>query len=108
EIVERFHDRSVSELAAQEFVARFQQGAIPEDIPEFKLSVGVEGLRIPHALKQAGLCASTSEAMRAIEQGGVRIDGEKISDKALKLHVGMTAILQVGKRKFARIFVVAD
>lgn len=108
EIVERFHDRNAAKLAAQEFTARFQHGAMPDEMPEFKLSAGVEGLPIPQALKQAGLCASTSEAIRAIDQGGVRIDGEKISDKTLKLCTGVTAVLQVGKRKFARISIIAN
>jgi tyrosyl-tRNA synthetase len=108
EIVERFHGRNAAELAAGEFVARFQHGVIPEEMPEFKFSTDAEGLPIPQALKQAGLCSSTSEAMRAIDQGGVRVDGEKVSDKALKLRAGVTAVLQVGKRKFARVSVISN
>ncbi|MES2355931.1 MAG: tyrosine--tRNA ligase [Pseudomonadota bacterium] len=107
EIVERFHDRLAAECALTDFEARFKQGAMPVEMPEIALGADAGGLAIPLALKQAGLCASTSEAIRAIEQGGVRVDGEKISDKTLKLTIGITAVLQIGKRKFARVSVVA-
>lgn len=106
EIVARFHDAAAAESALADFETRFKQGEVPADIVTVELQAGPEGLAIPTALKEAGLSASTSEAMRMIAQGGVKLDGEKISDKALKLHQGTTVVAQVGKRKFARIQVV--
>jgi len=103
EIVARFHHRAAAERALADFESRFKQGEIPEDIPEVTLSAGGETLPIVRILKQAGLTASTSEAMRMIEQGGVKLNGEKVSDKALKLSAGGPFIIQVGKRKFARV-----
>jgi tyrosyl-tRNA synthetase len=103
EIVTRFHGPSAAEQAHQAFIARFQQGAVPEDMPEFEFSPPTEVFPLVAALKQFNLTASTSEAYRMIEQGGVRVNGDKISDKAIKLRRGQTYILQVGKRKFARI-----
>ena len=103
EIVGRFHGPSAAEQAQQTFIARFQQGALPEDMPEFEFSPPTEEFPLVAALKQFNLTASTSEAYRMIEQGGVRVNGDKISDKAIKLGRGQTYILQVGKRKFARI-----
>ena len=103
EIVERFHSRKAAEEALMDFEARFRQGAIPEDIEEVRIACGAEGLSIAQVLKQAGLTGSTSEALRMIEQGGVRLDGEKVIDRALVLKVGEKVVLQVGKRKFARI-----
>lgn len=108
EIVERFHSRTEAEHALIDFEARFRQGKMPEEMPEFHLVADDEGLPISQALKQAELALSTSEAMRAIEQGGVRLDGERISDKTLRLRAGISVVLQVGKRKFARIFVRAN
>jgi len=104
EIVERFHDRAAAEKAAADFDARFRAGVAPDEMPEIALRGGAEGLPIAQVLKQAGLTPSTSEALRMIDQGGVRIDGERLSDKALKLGEG-TYVLQVGKRKFARVTV---
>ena len=106
EIVARFHDAAAAESALADFETRFKQGEVPADIVTVELQAGPEGLAIPTALKEAGLSASTSEAMRMIAQGGVKLDGEKISDKAQKLHQGTTVVAQVGKRKFARIQVV--
>ena len=103
EIVARFHDRAAAEGALADFESRFKQGEIPEDIPEVTLSTGGEAMPIAQILKQTGLTASTSEAMRMIEQGGVKLDGEKVSDKALKLSAGGPFVIQVGKRKFARV-----
>ncbi|MBY0242875.1 MAG: tyrosine--tRNA ligase [Burkholderiaceae bacterium] len=99
EIVERFHSRQAAEDALADFVNR-SKGGIPDDIPEVALGGAPTG--IAGILKNAGLCASTSEAMRMVEQGGVRIDGAVISDKGLKVEAG-TFVVQVGKRKFARI-----
>jgi tyrosyl-tRNA synthetase len=103
EIVARFHSRVAAENALGDFEARFRQGALPDEMPEFSLSVTGEGLPIVQAIKQAGLTASTSEAMRMIDQGGIRLDGEKISDKGLMLAGKGPFVIQVGKRKFARI-----
>jgi tyrosyl-tRNA synthetase len=103
EIVARFHDRAAAEKALADFEARFKQGQVPEDIPELTLSTGGEPILFYQVLKRSGLTASTSEAMRLIEQGGVKLDGEKVSDKALKLSAGGPFVIQVGKRKFARV-----
>ena len=106
EIVARFHNKAAAEAALADFEARFRQGAIPDEMPEFTLHAeNASGLPIPQALKQAGLTASASEAIRMIEQGGVKADGEKISDKTLLLPAGTQVVLQVGKRKFARVTV---
>jgi tyrosyl-tRNA synthetase len=106
EIVARFHDATAAQSALGDFETRFKQGEVPADIATVELQAGPEGVAIATALKEAGLTASTSEALRMITQGGVKLDGEKISDKALKLHQGTTVVAQVGKRKFARIQVV--
>ncbi|MGL4409400.1 tyrosine--tRNA ligase [Zoogloea sp.] len=103
ELVARFHNQAAAVAALEDFEARFQRNAIPEDIPEVQIAAGAEGLGIAMVLKQAGLTASTSEALRMIAQGGVRIDGEKLSDKGLLLQAGNTVVLQVGKRKYARV-----
>jgi tyrosyl-tRNA synthetase len=100
EMVARFHSQAAAVQALAEFEARFKQGATPQSMPEISL-LGAP-LGIAQMLKQAGLCESTSEATRAIEQGGVRLNGERCGDKALKLAAG-TYVLQVGKRKFARV-----
>ncbi len=99
EIVTRFHSAQAADDALADFVNR-SKGGIPDDVPEVALSGAPAG--IAQLLKQAGLCASTSEAMRMVDQGGVRIDGAVVSDKALKLDAG-SFVLQVGKRKFARV-----
>ncbi len=103
EIVERFHGKAAAAAALADFEARFRHGEIPDDIPDVTLAVPEGGLAIAQVLKQAGLTASTNEALRMLEQGGVRLDGEKISDRALKLPGGAIFVAQVGKRKFARI-----
>jgi tyrosyl-tRNA synthetase len=105
EIVTRFHSRAAAEAALADFEARFRQGAMPDEMPEVTLIGGADGLPISQALKQAGLTASTSDALRMIDQGGVKLDGGKLSDKALKLKTGEIVVAQVGKRKFARITV---
>ncbi len=99
EIVARFHSHQAADDALADFVNR-SKGGIPDDVPEMSLAGAPMG--IAHLLKQAGLCASTSEAMRMVDQGGVRIDGAVVSDKALQVGAG-TLVLQVGKRKFARV-----
>ena len=103
EIVERFHGRPAAESALADFEARFRHGEIPEDIPEVTLTAPEGGLAVAQMLKQAGLTASTNEAMRMIEQGGVRFDGERLTDRTLKVAGGTTIVAQVGKRKYARI-----
>ena len=103
EVVERFHGPAAGRNAQADFDARFRQGSVPDDMPEVSLSAADGGIALAQALKQSGLVASTSEALRMIEQGGVKLDGEKVSDKALKLASGAEAVLQVGKRKFARV-----
>ena len=103
EIVGRFHGREAAERAQASFVARFQQGALPEEIPELELASGGARMPISRALKESGLTGSTSEAIRLIKQGGVRLDGERLSDPAAQLNPGETHLFQVGKRKFCRV-----
>jgi tyrosyl-tRNA synthetase len=103
EIVARFHSQQAAEDALADFVNR-SKGGIPDDVPAVAVSGAPLGL--PQLLRQAGLCASSSEAMRMIDQGGVRIDGTVVADKALQVQAG-TFVLQVGKRKFARVTLAA-
>jgi tyrosyl-tRNA synthetase len=103
EIVARFHGVEAARRAQEDFESRFREGALPEDMPEVAVKAPEGGILIVHLLKQAGLTPSTSEAQRMIEQGGVKLDGERVSDKGLKLRDGTTVVAQVGKRKFARI-----
>lgn len=103
EIVTRFHSKAAALAALDDFEARFRQGEVPENMPEISLSPDGDGLAIAQVLKQAGLTLSTSEALRMIEQGGVKLDGVKLSDRALILAKGGPFVLQVGKRKFARV-----
>ena len=103
EIVARFHSQTAAEEALADFEARFQRGVLPNEMTGITLATVDGGLQIAQVLKQAGLTVSTSDALRMIEQGGVRLNGEKISDKGLVLKVGETVVLQVGKRKFARV-----
>ena len=103
EIVARFHGKPAATQALADFEARFKQNAIPDEMPEVQIQAGATPLPIAQVLKQAGLTASTSEALRMIEQGGVRLDGEKVSDKSLTLSPGEPIVVQVGKRKFARV-----
>lgn len=103
ELVERFHSRLAAEDALVEFEARFRQGVLPDDMPE--MTVQSEGISMPvvNVLKLSGLTASTSEALRMIAQGAVKANGEKVSDKGLLFSPGDSVILQVGKRKFAKV-----
>lgn len=103
ELVERFHDATAASAAKNEFVARFQQGAMPDEIPELQLASKDGKLGIAHLLKDAGLVSSTSDAFRMIKQGAVRIDGERVEDRSLEIASGSTNIFQVGKRRFARV-----
>jgi len=104
EIIARFHSARAAELAEHEFMARFRAGAMPNDMPEVSLAAGDGGIGIASLLKQAALAPSTSEAVRNIEQGGVKIDGEKVADRSLVIRPG-TYVVQVGKRKWARVTV---
>jgi tyrosyl-tRNA synthetase len=102
EIISRFHDSQSAEAAKLDFIARFAKGAIPDEMPEVSLQLE-DSIGVAAMLKAAGLTSSTSESFRMIQQGAVRLDGEKLSDKGLKLERGSTVVAQVGKRKFARI-----
>lgn len=103
ELVERFHDAAAACAAKDEFIARFQQGAMPQDMPELSVAAQDGRLGIAHLLKKAGLVSSTSEAFRMIKQGAVRIDGVKVEDRGLEIEARSSCIYQVGKRKFARV-----
>lgn len=103
EVVARFHSERDAEAALTNFEARFKHGALPENMPEENLHAEGDGLTITKILKQTGLTASTTEALRMVEQGGVKLNGEKISDKNLKIKRGTTAVVQVGKRKFSKV-----
>jgi tyrosyl-tRNA synthetase len=105
EIVERFHNREAAVHAYQQFVARFQQGEMPEEIVAITVTSNAATMLITNLLKEAGLTPSTSEAIRMINQGAVKIDGERISDRALAIPVNSQNIYQVGKRRFARVTV---
>lgn len=99
ELIERFHDKAAADAAEQTFIERFQKGAMPDEMPEFTF----EGeMPIANLLKEADLVSSTSEALRMIKQGGVKIDGEKVEDSKLVISAS-TAVYQVGKRKFAKV-----
>lgn len=102
EIIARFHDQAAADAAKQDFIQRFQKNAIPDEMPELALSLG-DGLAIANLIKEAELCASTSEAMRMVKQGAVKIDGEKVANPKQVISASEAFVLQVGKRKFARI-----
>jgi len=103
ELIGRFHSDALAEQAQQNFIARFQKGAMPDDIQRVELAAGNDGTAIANLLKDAGLVSSTSEGFRMIKQGAVKLDGEKISDRDLRLQKGFDGILQVGKRRFAKV-----
>jgi len=104
ELVARFHDQAAADKARESFVSRFRKNEMPDEMPELTLDCGAAGaLGIAHLLHKADLVSSTSEAFRMIKQGAVRLDGERVSDKALELAAGQTHIVQVGKRRFARV-----
>ena len=105
EIVARFHDAAAADAANAEFIARFQKGAMPEDIEDCTVQTGGEPVGIAHLLKGAALVASTSEAFRMISQGAVKIDGERVESRDLMIRPGSRHVYQVGKRKFARVTV---
>jgi len=108
EIVTRFHGQAAGKLAHEAFVAQFQRGGLPDDIPEVQVSAPDAAMPLRNVIKEAGLTKSTSEASRMLAQGAVRVDGERLTDLDRVLSVGDTLLLQVGKRRFARVTVVAS
>lgn len=105
EIVERFHDRSAAQAAQADFVARFQKGQLPAELRKVTVQIAAGSIAAPNLLKEAGLVTSTSSAYRLIEQGGVRMDGEKLTNAATTVKAGSTHVFQVGKREFAEVSV---
>jgi len=105
ELIARFHDQNAAESAHQDFIQRFSQNQLPDDLPEITVNAPQGFLKIANLLKEAGLVATTSEAMRQIDQGAVKINGEKITDKQLQINVGSQQVYQVGKRHFAKVLV---
>ena len=103
EIVARFHDQGAAVRARESFINRFRKGAMPDEMPEIALSAPEDGLPIANLLKEAGLVSSTSEGLRMLKQGAVRLDGERVEDRNLRLQPGTETIAQVGKRRFARV-----
>ena len=103
EIIARFHDDAAAEGAHQDFIQRFQKNAIPDDMPELEIALSDEGIAIGNLLKEANLVGSTSDAMRMIKQGAVKINGDKVEDTRLVITEKGENVYQVGKRKFARI-----
>ncbi len=103
EIVTRFHSARDAQTALTDFEARFKRGALPDDMPEKTIQTEADELPLPQLLKQTELTTSTSEALRMIEQGGVRLNGEKVVDRHIKITRGSTVVLQVGKRKFVKV-----
>jgi tyrosyl-tRNA synthetase len=107
EIVGRFHGPAAAQAAQEEFVARFQAKALPTDLPPTTVMVGVEGMRIANLLKEGGLAASTSEANRKIDEGAVKVDGARISDRGLTFQAGADHVFQIGSRRVARLKLAA-
>ena len=105
ELIARFHDEAAAQAAHDEFINRFQKGALPDDMPELTITPENGEIAIANLLKEAGLVGSTSDAFRMIKQGAAKIDSEKVTDRSLVISAGTTAVYQVGKRKFARITV---
>ncbi|HUR39624.1 MAG TPA: tyrosine--tRNA ligase [Verrucomicrobiae bacterium] len=103
EIVDRFHGAGAGAIAREAFIAQFSQGALPADIPEVRLISPPQGLPLPRVLKEAGLCASTSDAGRQIQQRAVRVNQERVEDRALLLKPGATYLVQVGPRRYVRV-----
>lgn len=103
EIIARFHSEADATAAREGFIAQFAKNRVPDDIPELSFDAPADGYPVANLLKDAGLCDSTSDAMRMIQQGAAKIDGEKIASKSVKIEKGTQAVFQVGKRKFARL-----
>jgi len=105
EIIARFHSEEEATAAREGFIAQFARNKIPDDIPELDFDAPEGGYPIANLLKDAGLCSSTSDAMRMIQQGAAKIDGDKVADKTVRIEPGTSGVFQVGKRKFARVTV---
>ncbi len=105
ELIARFHDEAAAQAAHDEFINRFQKGALPDEMPELEITAEGGEIGIANLLKEAGLVGSTSDAFRMIKQGAAKIDSEKVTERGLMIKAGTTAVYQVGKRKFARISV---
>jgi tyrosyl-tRNA synthetase len=105
EIVDRFHGAGAGEAQKREFIARFREGAVPGTMPEITVAAPAGGLKVANALKEAQVAASASAAYRLIDQGAVRVDGERVTDRDATLAAGSTYVLQAGKRAFARVTV---
>ena len=106
EIVARFHDVAAAKAAEADFITRFSKHALPEQIAEIEIKVDEDGLPLANLLKAAGLVASTSEAHRLVRQGAVRVDGQRVADSRRVLPPGFSAVIQIGKRKFARVMLL--
>ena len=103
ELVARFHGHAAARAAEADFLARFQKGAMPDEMPELEMPLPPEGIPVANFLKEAGLVGSTSEGMRMISQGAVKLDGERVSDKGMVLTAAVVVVAQVGKRRWARV-----
>jgi len=103
EIVARFHSQEEAVKARENFINRFREGMVPEEMPEFDIKIDKEEVDIAHILKDTGLTASTAEAVRMIKQGAVKVDGDKILNRAILINAGKQVVIQVGKRRFARV-----
>ncbi len=108
ELVTRFHDAPSAERAKAEFIAVHRDAGLPENLPERRVTAPAGRIGVAHALKAAGLVASTSEAFRLIAQGGVRVDGERVGDRGAELTAPSEHVVQVGKRRFARLEIVSS
>lgn len=106
ELIARFHDSAAAQRAREEFIARFQKGVLPDEMPEVKLTAPSPGIPLANLLRDAGLTSSTSEALRMLGQGAIRIDGQRVEDRALLFSAPAELVVQVGKRRFARITLV--
>lgn len=106
ELITRFHNKDEAERAQEDFITRFSKNAIPDDLPEIELKVDEEGMVLANILKEAELVNSTSDAHRMVKQGAVKMDGKRLDDSRQVLQSGFAAVLQVGKRKFARVTLV--
>ena len=102
-MVDRFHEKGNGASCKESFLQRFQKGSLPEDIKEISLEIDTNTIPLTNLLKNTEMTSSTSEAMRLIKQGGVKIDSEKVSDPKFEIQRGSEAIYQVGKRKFLKI-----
>jgi tyrosyl-tRNA synthetase len=107
EITARFHDAAAAEAAQQGFMSRVSDKAVPTDLVPVRITVDAAGLRVANVLKAAGLAASTSEANRKIDEGAVKLDGTRVTDRGLTLHAGADHVMQVGTRRYARVQLVA-